>query len=259
MYVKLLVAAVAAMALLPVAAQAAPDEIVVFTDEFEKPGEVGYELHVNYAKKSRTTPNYTGEQPPHHVLRVMPEIVWGLSEKWNLGLHFPTSIDRNGKFTADGVKVRMHYLDVNEYKQGSTFFYGANFELTYYDERISESRYNGEIRGIIGTRQGDWRFTVNPILSQALSRNPGGRHVDFEIFGQALRELGGDLAVGIEHYSSVGAVRNITWGTQSEQITYLVTEFKTRNHFDFHLGVGHGWTAGTDDKLVFKALVGIPF
>jgi hypothetical protein len=38
-----------------------------------------------------------------------------------------------------------------------------------------------------------------------------------------------------------------------------VTEFKTRNHFDLHLGVGHGWTAGTDDKLVFKALVGIPF
>lgn len=247
------------LALAPALALAAPDEIVVFTDEFEKSGEVGYELHVNYAKKSRSTPNYPGEQPPHHVLRVMPEIVWGLSEKWNLGLHFPTSIDRSGKFTADGVKVRMHYLDVNEYKEGSSFFYGANFELTYYDHRISEAKTHGEVRGIIGTRQGDWRFSLNPILSTALSSNPEGRHVDLDVFGQVMRELGGDVAVGIEHYSSFGAARHTTHGPESGQITYLVTEFKTRNHFDFHLGVGHGWTAGTDDKLVFKALIGLPF
>jgi len=256
---RIAVLMVTLLILVPVSASAAPDEIVVFTDEFEKPGEVGYELHLNYARRSRSTPNYAGEQPPHHVVRLMPEIVWGLSEKWNLGLHFPLSIDRDNKLTADGVKVRMHYLDVNEYSPGSTFFYGANFEIAYYDERITESKYNGEIRGILGTRQGDWRFTVNPILTQALSKNPGGRHVDFEIFGQVLRELPGDIAVGIEHYSSIGPVRNTTWGTQSEQITYLVTEFKTRNHFDLHLGVGHGWTTGTDDKLVFKALVGIPF
>lgn len=247
------------LALVPVAASAAPDEIVVFTDEFEKPGEVGYELHVNYARRARSTPDYPGEQPPHHVVRVMPEIVWGLSGKWNLGLHFPMSVDSGGKLTADGVKVRMHYLDINEYAAGRTFFYGANYEIAYYDERITESKYNGEIRGIIGTRQGDWRFSVNPILTQSLSKNPGGRYVDFEIFGQAMRELAGDVAVGIEHYSSPGRVRDLTWGTQSEQITYLVTEFKTRNHFDLHLGVGHGWTTGTDDKLVFKALVGIPF
>lgn len=259
MFKRFTVLAAMLLVMMPAVATAAPDEIVVFTDEFEKPGEVGYELHVNYARRAVSTPSYAGEQPPHHVVRVMPEIVWGLSEKWNLGLHFPMSIDRDNKLTADGVKVRMHYLDVNEYAPEKTFFYGANFEIAYYDDRITESKYNGEIRGIIGTRQGDWRLTVNPIITQALSKNPGGRAVDFELYGQAMREFAGDLAFGIEHYASVGQLSKITWGTQSDQITYLVTEFKTRNHFDFHLGVGHGWTSGSPDKLVFKALIGLPF
>jgi hypothetical protein len=35
------------------AVTAAPDEIVVFTDEFEKKGAVGYELHLNYAARAQ--------------------------------------------------------------------------------------------------------------------------------------------------------------------------------------------------------------
>lgn len=260
MFRKLLVAAAAVLALLPVTVQAAPDEIVVFTDEFEKQGEVGYELHLNYASRARRAPDYAGEQAPHRVFRVMPEIVVGLSENWNFGIHFPMSYDRNThQATFDGIKARMHYLKVNEYAAESTFFYGANFELTYYDSRISESRYTGEVRGIVGTRQGDWRFTLNPILNQALSSNPGGRHVDLDVFGQVMRELGGDVAVGFEHYSSLGPVRNTVFGPASDQISYLVAEFKTKNHFEFHVGVGHGWTAGANDKRVFKALIGLPF
>lgn len=245
---------------LPGMAMAAPDEITVFTDDFEKPGEVGYELHVNYARRARNTPDYPGEQVPHHVLRVMPEIVWGLAERWNLGLHFPMSYDHAARSTTfDGVKLRLHYLKVNETDKDSSIFYGANYEIAYYNQRISESRYLGEIRGILGTKQGDWKFTINPILNGALSRNAGGRSVDLDVFGQVMREVNEDLAFGIEHYSSLGRVVNPTYGSQSDQITYLVTEFKTRNHFEFHLGVGHGWTSGSSDKLVYKALISLPF
>ena len=38
--------------------------------KLEKKGEVGYELHLNYAARARKTPDYPGEQPPHHVVRV---------------------------------------------------------------------------------------------------------------------------------------------------------------------------------------------
>lgn len=244
----------------PVAvSHAAHDEIVVFTDEFEKRGEVGYELHLNYTTRARRTPDYPGEQPPDRILRVMPEVMWGFAEKWNLGVHVPFSYNVNTRSsTLDGLKVRVHYLDVKAYGKDSALFYGANFEIAVYNKRITESRYNGEIRGILGTRQGDWKFTLNPIFNQALSRNPNGRAVEFELFGQALRDFGEHVAVGVEHFASPGRISKPAFDSQSGQISYLVMDIKTKGHWEIHLGVGHGWTSATD-KRVFKALIGLPF
>ncbi len=237
----------------------APDEILVFTDGFVKKGEVGYELHLGYAAKARRTPDYPSEQAPYRVFRLMPEIVWGLSEKWNFGLHIPMSHDRNtGSNTLDGVKARLHYLNVNDNGTGRAFFYGVNYELVYYNKRISESKLNAEIRGIVGLRNGNWRFTANPILSRPLSDNPGGKPIDFELFGQVMRSLGDDLSFGVEHYSGFGRLSKPTFGSEAGQITYLVAEFKTKSRFDIHVGIGHGWT-NPSDKRVFKALIGLPF
>ena len=63
--------------------RAAPDEIVVFAGELEKKNDVGYTLHMNYAARARKTPDYPGEQAPHRVFRVMPEVVWGFADKWS--------------------------------------------------------------------------------------------------------------------------------------------------------------------------------
>jgi hypothetical protein len=243
----------------PLIAKAAPDEIVVFTDEIEKKGEVGYELHLNYSARARKTPDYAGEQPPHRVFRVMPEIVWGFADKWNLGVHIPFSYNLNTRSaTLDGLKVRLHYLNVLEHNPESATFYGANYEVAIYDKRITESRYNGEIRGILGHRHGDWKLTVNPIINQRLNQNSDGRPVELEVYSQVLRSFDEHFAVGVEHYSSFGRLSHFTFGPQSGQISYLVTDFKTRKHFDIHLGIGHGWTSPVD-KLVFKALIGFPF
>ncbi len=244
---------------MPATGLAAPDEIVVFTDDFEKKGEVGYELHLNYAARSRKTPDYPGEQAPHRVFRVMPEVVWGLSDKWNLGVHVPMSYDfKTRSATVDGLKLRLHNLNVIEHGKDSTTYYGANYEIAIYHKRITESRYNGELRGILGHKSGDWKFTINPILTQALSKNPNGRPVELEVFGQIMREFGEDFAVGVEHYSSFGRLSRPTFGSQAEQTTYLVMDIKTKKHFEIHLGVGHGWTVPTD-RRVFKALIGLPF
>jgi len=240
-------------------AQAAPDEIVVFTDELEKKGEVGYELHLNYAARARKTPDYSGEQPPYRVFRVMPEVVWGFADKWNLGVHVPFSYNANTRSsTLDGLKLRLHNLEVIERGGDSAFFYGANYEFAIYNKRITESRYNLELRTIVGYRQRDWKFTLNPIFNQAASKNPGGRAVEFELFGQVMRELNHDIALGVEHYASIGPLSRPTFGSQASQISYLVMDIKTRKHFDLHLGVGHGWTDASD-KRVFKALIGLPF
>ena len=95
-------------------------------------------------------------------------------------------------------------------------------------------------------------------MTQALSKNPNGRPVELEVFGQIMREFGEDFAVGVEHYSSFGRLSRPTFGSQAEQTTYLVMDIKTKKHFEIHLGVGHGWTVPTD-RRVFKALIGLPF
>jgi hypothetical protein len=239
---------------------AAPDEITVFTDDFEKKGEVGYELHINYAARARSVPAYPQEQAPYHVLRLMPEVVWGLSDTWNLGFHAPFSVDPvTHNTTLDGVKLRLQNLHVKDTGSNTNFFYGVNYELSYYHPRITPSRYSAELRGIVGTKQGSWKFTTNPILNRALSNNVNGKQVQLEIYSQAMHTLSDTLALGLEHYASLGNASKPTLGPGSAQISYLVGEFKTANHFDIHLGIGHGWTAGTQDKRVFKALLGLPF
>jgi hypothetical protein len=240
-------------------AYAAPDEIIVFTDELEKKHEVSYTLHLNYAARARKTPDYPGEQAPHRVFRVMPEVAWGFADQWNLGVHVPFSYNLNTRSaTLDGLKVRLHFLNVVEHLADSATFYGANFEVATYDKRITESRYKGEIRGILGRRQGDWKHTINPILNQQLNRNSEGRPVELEVFGQALRSFGHHMAVGVEHYASFGRLSHPTFGSQSGQTSYLVMDFKTKNHFELHIGFGHGWTNPVD-KRVFKALIRLPF
>jgi hypothetical protein len=243
----------------PGQACAAAEEIVVFTDEFEKPGEIGYELHVNFAAKARRTPDYPGEQPPDRVLRFMPEVVWGLSDKWNLGLHLPLSLSAyTGATTVDGFKARLQNLSAQQTGAGSVF-YGVNYELSYFNRRLSESSLVAEVRGIVGWRRGDWLFALNPILNHALDAVPGVENrANFDLFGKAMKSVAHDVAVGIEHYAEFGALRHPSFGSASGQTSYAVLEFATRSGFEIQAGVGHGWTHPVD-KRVYKLLIGFPF
>ena len=58
---------------------ALPDEIQVYTDDVNAPGERGIELHVNTTPSGRSAPGYPGEVPTHHGLRITPELSWGLA------------------------------------------------------------------------------------------------------------------------------------------------------------------------------------
>lgn len=243
----------------PGQAFAAPEEIVVFADEFEKPGAIGYELHFNFAAKTRRTPDYPGEQPPDRVLRFMPEIVWGLSKGWNLGLHVPMSRNSyTGAATVDGFKARLQNLNVQPADAGAVF-YGVNYELSHFHRRLSESRLVAEVRGIAGWRRGDWLVAVNPILNHVLDAVPGvDNRASFDLFGKAMKTVAHHAAVGFEHYSEFGALRKLNFGSASGQTTYAVLEFATQSGVEIQAGVGHGWTHPVD-KRVYKVLMGLPF
>lgn len=64
--------AFALLALAPCARAALPDEIQVYTDDINAPGEFGLELHVNTTPQGRRTPEFANEVTPHHGLRVTP-------------------------------------------------------------------------------------------------------------------------------------------------------------------------------------------
>jgi hypothetical protein len=80
-----------------------PDEIQVYTDDINAPGEFGVELHVNTTPKGRRTPEFANEVAPHHGLRVTPELSWGLTRTLAAGLYFPTTRDAEWLFAANPV------------------------------------------------------------------------------------------------------------------------------------------------------------
>jgi len=49
------------------------DEIQVYTDDINTPGEWGVELHVNTTPKGISQPTYSGEIMNHHGVRLTPE------------------------------------------------------------------------------------------------------------------------------------------------------------------------------------------
>lgn len=134
-----------------------------------------------------------------------------------------------------------------------------NYELNYLATRLSESRVVAEVRGIIGARRDGWLFALNPILNRPLNYVPGvDNRVNFDVFGKVMKEVAAGVALGVEHYTELGQLRNPTYGPGSGQTTYAVIEFETRHGFDVHFGIGHGWTDPVD-KRVFKAMIGLPF
>ena len=144
------------------AAVAAPDEIQVYTEELNDPGEFGVELHVNYVPSGAKTPSYPGEMPSHHMLQVTPEFSYGLAKTLEAGLYVPVAIAPNGNLYQNGARLRLKYIAPRG--EDDAFFWGLNTEIGYFARRVSESYWALELRPIIGYRSRDWLFSLNPIL-----------------------------------------------------------------------------------------------
>ncbi len=246
----------AAAALLAVALplHGAPHEINVFTDEMEARGEVGVEMHVNTAR-GRSTPDYPGEIPPHRVWRVMPEIVLGLGNNWETGLHLPMQFDRDGTLHADGLRLRFKHLFTQQ--KDSPFFSGVNVEWGYDQPHLSEDRHNLELRGIIGWKNERWMVAANPILAWVVKGQNRSRRPDFEGSLKVARHLREGLAIGIEHYAGMGRVGDFAARRDQDHMLYFAVDYERRG-WSINFGVGRGLTKASDD-VVIKTIIGIPF
>jgi hypothetical protein len=235
----------AVIMLLGSSAHAAPEEIQIYMDEMNAPGQFGLDVHNNYVATGHTTDDYVGEQQSLHRYRLTPEFAYGLTRSFELGLYLPlATIDRDG-LGIDGLKLRLKFIAPK--RRDQIWFWGANFEIGGVDHGLDINPYNAELKGIAGLRTGPWTVAFNANL-------------DFKVYGPASNPPSVDLdlklsyfvtkavALGVETYDDPFAL-----GDDSS----FVTLDASWAGWDLDLGVGSGY--GTNpDRFLIKAIVGIP-
>ena len=227
----------------------AVDEIQVYNAEIAKVGQWTFQLHSNYAFIGRKEPDFLGGLIPHHALQGTGEWAYGITEWWEMGFYTPYAVDRNFTPYSNAAKIRQ--LFVIPHAAEREFFYGVNFEISYAMPQFSDAQWNLEIRPIVGWRKGDYEFIINPIVDMGFGQN--GDSI-FAPCARFARNLGENLAVGLEYYTDLGPLRNFSTFNEQQHNLYAVVDFKI-GRFDVDLGVGYGLTPGSD-RLMAKMIIG---
>ena len=235
-------------------ALAAPDEIQVYTEELNDPGEFGLELHVNYVPKGEKTAPYPGALPSHHVLQVTPEFSYGLTKTLEAGLYLPFAYSPDGNAYSNGSRLRLKYIAPRD--DGDRFFWGLNVEYGYFSRRVSESRWAMELRPIIGYRANGWLVSFNPILDIDLSTNVS-REPKFEPALKLTRAVRDGVQAGIEYYGEFGPIHHRLPANERTHYLYAVVDIEMKG-VDVNFGIGRGY-AEASDKWVAKAIISLPF
>jgi hypothetical protein len=185
-------------------------------------------------------------------LQGTPEFAYGITDWWEAGFYLPFAVTGSGQLLSDGAKLRSLFVVPDAAKR--SFFYGVNFELGYEMPRFASNPWGLEIRPIVGVRNAQWEFIVNPIVD--LSFGAGGE-ADFAPALRLARNLGNDWYVGLEYYGDFGKIGDFLPLQQQSQQLFAVTDFKA-GVVDVELGVGYGFTPGSD-RVVAKAIIGYAF
>ena len=250
-------ALLATLVAVPAAHAALSDEIQVYTDDINEPGQFGLELHVNTTPQGRSTPDYPGEVVPHRGWRFTPEFSYGLMPAWEAGLYLPFSRDASGDAQLAGLKVRLKWLPLKPAEGDAGWFAGANVELSRLKKSFSESRTGAELRLMGGWRDPKWLFAANPVFGWNLSDGMRSGTADVSLDLKLARTVAKDWALGLEYYSDLGTTQRILPASQQANTLYAAVDAHI-GRFDLNFGIGWGLTKSADD-LTVKAIIGIPF
>jgi hypothetical protein len=245
----LLAGAAFSLALAPPAK--AVDEIQVYNAGIAAVGQFTIQQHLNYVALGQKDPPFPGGLVSHHSINGTPEFAYGVTDWWEVGLYLPYAI-QNRQFLSDSFKLRSLFVSPNAEQRN--FFYGVNFEFSHTTPKFSQTRFGMEIRPIIGVRNADYEFIVNPIVDIGFGKNG---QADFTPAARLARKLGPDLFVGLEYYADFGEIGNFAKLADQQHTLFAVTDFKL-GVFDVNLGVGYGLTPASD-RFVVKTIVGYAF
>jgi hypothetical protein len=230
----------------------ADDEIQIYNAQIAAVGQWTIEQHLNYTISGGKEPDFPGGLIPNHALNGTPELAYGITDWWEVGFYAPFAVSGSGAFLSNGAKIRNLFVVPHAAEQ--KFFYGINFELSYETPAFSQTHYALEIRPIIGVRNKDWEFIVNPIVDVGFGALG---EADFLPAARLARNLGEDRFLGVEYYTDLGKIGDFLPLQQQRQQIFGVTDFKLGG-FDIELGLGYGLTPGSD-RLVAKAILGYDF
>lgn len=230
---------------------ALPDEIQVYTDEINRPGKWGLELHANITPSGNKVPAYPGEITTNHGLRVTPEISCGIADDWEAGLYVPAVRSASGGYYMAGARARMKWMPV----KGPGGFAGANLELYRVDPRFSDVNAGAELRFIGGYEGENWLLSVNPVLNWGLVKSAGG--ADGSLGVKLTRKASNRFSLGAEYYSDFGKVNAIQPYSRQSNTLYAVMDYEGRP-FNFNLGIGRGLTRSADSWTV-KSIIEFSF
>ena len=232
------------------------DEIQVYTDDINSPGEWGVELHLNTTPKGISQPSYSGEIMNHHGVRFTPEISYGLTKTLEAGLYVPLVRANDGKLYAAGGKVRLKWLPLQANDSGG-FFGGVNVELSQVKSQFSQSAQSVEMRNIMGWKNSQWLFAINPIFGWDVS--PGYTHhsPEFTLATKVSRSISEAVALGFEYYNGRGRINDTLASNLQDKTFYLVMDYEGKP-FNFNFGIGKGITSASDTWTV-KGIVDVPF
>jgi hypothetical protein len=234
-------------------ALAVPDEIEVYTEDLNAPGEFGLEQHLNYVIKGTQTPDYPGQTPTQHVLQMTPEFSYGITKNLEAGFYLPFAVTPGGYTFLNALRVRLKYIAPR--REDENLFYGLNVEISRDSTRTSDSISGLEIRPIIGYRDVRWLASFNPILNTGLAANVSHK-LQFEPALKLTHTMGEDVRGGLEYYGAYGPLGQPLPSSQRAHTVYAVADVETRE-FDFNFGIGRGFVNAVD-IWVMKAIIELP-
>ncbi len=246
---RLAVAVLLCLVFAATATRAQTDEIQVYNAEINQPGAVSVTLHNNYTPIGRKEPAFPGAIVPDHSLNGVPEYAYGVKDWLELGMYLPLyTATGDGRFFIDGAKLRALFAVPHAAER--SFFYGANFELSYNAPQWAETRWAAEIRPIIGGRIGAVDLILNPIVDIPFT---GIGALDFAPAERIAYNFSKEWAVALEHYADYGAFRHFEPANRQEQTLFAVVDYGGEP-VDVEFGVGHGFTAASD-PLILKLML----
>ena len=234
-------------------ARAADEEIQVYMNEINAPGQPGLDLHTNYVTSGDATPDYPGGQSSLHRLRVTPEFSYGLDDHFELGAYLPlATLDNTGQVRADGWKLRAKWLGQHP-EHG--FYYGVNYEVGRLDHHIDQNPWNNEIKLIGGWEGEKWLVGANVNFDFALS-GPAKTSPNVQLATKAGYKLNKTTTIGVESYNGLGTIRDFANLSGSDQSSFVAVDTKL-GRWDLNLGVGKGYGTSKDNTIL-KLIIGVP-